>query len=249
MPSNYFSRLRGSFREGIQRSYVVLEGSFVDSLEVLPVHGKLLFGKPGLCYRTFAVFNDLNILFQRGTPVAAQSNVQSASQRKNLSVVGAVSRTLSIPSVSGPQFQVCGYHLDNLLTGHHKLPMALSGSNALLGRYYLNNSTSRHRHFFASNRNSNISSMSRSFHSGYKISMSLKNTEQPDSLFPYGHFLWHVAKESGNCNPFIGFDWESVHTSLPTCLSASSAPDVSIDNSVREGQFRSFADSDGRCIL
>ncbi|XP_024976496.1 probable protein phosphatase 2C 55 isoform X3 [Cynara cardunculus var. scolymus] len=152
MPSNYFSRLRGSFRQGIQRSYVVLEGSFLDSLEVLPVNGKLLFDKPAFYYRTFAAFSDLNILFQRGTPVAAQSNIQSASKKKNLSVVGAVSRTLSIPSVSGPPFQVCGYHVDNLLAGRsrfplgigsHKVPMSLSGSNALLGRYSLNNLTPR----------------------------------------------------------------------------------------------------------
>lgn len=235
MPSNYFSRLRGSFRQGIQQSFDVLEGSFVDSLEVLPVHGKLLLGKSGSYYRTFAAFSDLNILFQRGTTVAAQS---SNSQRKNITVVGTVSRTLSIPSVSGPPFQVCGYHVDNLLTGPsrfpisigtRKVPMALLGSNALLGRYYQNNITSRHGQLMASIKNPNISSVSRRFHNVSDTGMGFRNTEQLDSILPR-YLIWHVGKTSGNCDPFIGFERESFHTSSPACLSASTASDLSFDD-------------------
>ncbi|KAI7734199.1 hypothetical protein M8C21_003400 [Ambrosia artemisiifolia] len=232
MPFSYFSKLKGSFRQRIQQSYVVLEGSFVESLEVLPVHGKLLFHKPGVYYRTFAAFCDLNLISQRGTPVAAQSNLKSASQRKNLSVIGAVSRTLSIPSVSGPPFQVCGYHVDHMLTGHHKLPMTLSGSNASLGRFFLNNSTARHMHLFASNGDTNISDVRRRFLSGCQISM--RNKEQLDVSFPYGYFI---------CS-----ERESFHSS-PACFSASTAADVSFDNSASVNQVASSTDSNNRTIL
>lgn len=263
MPSNYFSRLGGSFRQGIQRSYVVLEGSFLDSLEVLPVHGKLSFNKPGFYYRTFAVFSDLNILFQRGTattPVAAQSNIQSASKKKNLSVVGAVSRTLSIPSVSGPPFQVCGYHVDNLVAGRsrfslgirsHKVPMALSGSNALLARYSLNNLTAKRGRgqLMVSVDNSSIFYVSRRFHSGCRISMSLRNKENPDSSVPYGYFIWHVAKINGNWNPFIGSEWKSFHISSPACFSACTAPNVPFNNSLCDDQLTTSADSNERSSL
>nr|XP_043607871.1 probable protein phosphatase 2C 55 isoform X2 [Erigeron canadensis] len=231
MPSNYFSRLRGSFRQGIQRSYVVLEDSFVDSLGVLPVQGKLLYNKPGFYYRTFAAFSDLNILFQRGNPVAAQSNLKSTSQGKNLSVVGAVSRTLSIPSVSGPPFQVCGYHIDNLLTGHHKLPRALTGSNALLGRYYPNKSTVSRGHLYSSNGNS------REFHNGWQISTSLRNKVQPDSYFLHGYSKTSVC---------IGSECENLHTTSATCLSASTASDMSFDHSVCDDQHASSIDSKDR---
>ena len=255
MPSNNFSRLRGSFRQGIQRSYVVLEGSFLDSLEVLPVHGKLLFDKPGFYYRTFAAFSDLNILFQRGTPVAAQSNIQSASKKKNLSVVGAVSRTLSIPSVSGPPFQVCGYHADNLLAGRsrfplgiggHKVPMALSGSNALLGRYCLNNLNVKRRQLMVSVDNSNISYICKRFHSGCKISMSLRSKEHSDGFVPYGYFIWRVAKTNSNCDPFMGSEWKSFHISPPASFSVCTAPNVSFHNSVCDDQLTTSADSDDR---
>nr|GEY95292.1 probable protein phosphatase 2C 55 [Tanacetum cinerariifolium] len=248
MPSNYFSRLRGSFRQGIQQSYDVLEGSFVESLEVLPVHGKLLLGESGSYYRTFAAFSDLNILFQRGASVAVQS---SNSQRKNITVVGTVSRTLSIPSVSGPPFQVCGYHVDNLLTGpsrfpisigSRKVPMALLGSTTLLGRYYQKNITSRHGQFMASIKNPNISSVSRRFHNGYDTCMGFKNKEQPDSIFPRC-LIYHVGKTSGNCDPFIGSKRESFHTSSRACLSASTASDLSFDD-----QLSSSAGSDDRIV-
>ncbi|KAJ0577855.1 putative protein-serine/threonine phosphatase [Helianthus annuus] len=234
MPFSYISKLKGSFRQRVQQSYVVFENSFVESLEVLPVHGKPLFHKPSVYYRTFAAFCDLNILSQRGTPVAAQSNFKSTSQRKNLSVAGAVSRTLSIPSVSGPPFQVCGYHVDHLLTGHHKLPMALSGANVSVARFFLDNSTSRHRHPFAANGDTNVFNVHKRFLSGCQISMSMINKEQLDSFFSYGYFV---------CSERECFD------SSPACFSASTAADVSFDNSSRVNRVTSSSDSNNRTIV
>lgn len=250
MPYKFFSRLRGSFRQGILRTNIALEGSLQESLGVLLDHGKLLFGKPRFYSGPFVESVDLNILLQRFTPCAAQLNLLPASKKKNLSVIGAVSQTFSIPSVSGPSFQVCEYHADNLLSGpshfpcgisNHKMPMALSSSKALLGGGSVNNSTVTRGNLIGSFDSSNISY--KSFHSCGKISMNSRNKEQSESLSLYGYFIYHVTKTSGNCNQFLGFQWKSFHVSVPTFLTAGAASDVFSNNRVNDGQLTNSADS------
>lgn len=260
MPYNYFSRLRSSFRHGIQRTNAALGGDFQDSLEVLLGHGKLLFGKPRFYSGPFVESGDVNVLLQRCTPCAAQLNLQPASKKKNLSVIGAVSRTFSTPSVSGPSLQVCVYHVDNLLSGpghfslgiggSRKVSMALSSSRALLGGGCLNNLTATHGNLMALIDNSNIISYAgRSFHSCSKISMNSRNKERSESFSLYGYFMFHVAKTSGGCNQFLGFEWKSFHISSPACLTAGTAPDGFSDNCVRDDQLTDSADSsDGKTL-
>ncbi|KAI3767201.1 hypothetical protein L2E82_17289 [Cichorium intybus] len=256
MPYKYLSRLRGSFSQGIHRTNITLEGTFQGSFEVLLGHGKTLFGNPRFYSVPFLESGDLNTLLQRYTACAAQLNLQPASKNKNLSVLGAVSRTFSTPSVSGPSFQVCGYHADNLLSGpnnfqsvitnHNNIPMAVSSSRALIGGGSLNNLTSKHGQLMVSIDNSNLSYGTRGFHSWNKISMNSRNGKQSESFSLYGYFIYHVAKTSGNCNRFLDFDWKSFHVSSPAFLNAGTAPDVFSDNSLRDDRVTDSSDVDHR---
>ncbi|XP_071731482.1 probable protein phosphatase 2C 55 [Rutidosis leptorrhynchoides] len=255
MPYKYFSKLRGPFTHGIRRTNISLEANFHDSVEVLLDHGQLLFGKPRFYSGPFVASGDLNILLQRFTPCAAQLNLQPANKKKNLSVIGAVSRTFSTPSVFGPSFQVCEYHVDNLLSGpsqfspaidNRKMPIALSGSRALLGSGSLNYSTKTRENLTGSIGNSNISYGTRGFHSCSKICMNSRNKEQSGSFSIYGYFIYHVARTSGNCNPLLGFQCKSFHVSVPEFLTGGSASDVFSDDSVCDDQHTKSANSSVR---
>ncbi|KAK9066683.1 hypothetical protein SSX86_014006 [Deinandra increscens subsp. villosa] len=255
MPYMHFSKLRGIFKEGIQRTNIVPEATFQGSLEVVLAHGKLLFGKPRFYSGPFVKPSDLNILLQRFSPCAAQLNLQPASKKKNLSVMGTVSRTLSTPSVSGPSLQVCGFHIDNLHSGSShfssavsnlKMPRALCSSRALLGRSYLNNISSTRENLMGSIDNFSISYTSKSFHSCRKISMNSRNKEQSDNVSIYGYFIYHVAKSSDNFNQFLGFQWKSFHISVPACLTAGTASGVFSDNRAHDDQLTNSADSSDR---
>ncbi|KAK1433571.1 hypothetical protein QVD17_10483 [Tagetes erecta] len=254
----YFSKLRGIFRQGIQRTNTVPEATFQDSLEVLLAHGKLLFGKPRFYSGPFVKPNDLNILLQQYSPCAAQLNLQPASKKKNISVMGAVSRTFSTPSVSGPSFQVYGYHVDNLQSGSShlssgisnlKMPMALCRSRAIVGGNYLHNIISTRENLMGSIDSFSISYTSRSFHSCRKISMNSRNKEQSDSVSIYGYLIYHAAKTNGNFNQFLGLQWKGLHISVPACLTAGTASGLFSDNRVHDDQLTNSADSSERNTL
>ncbi|KAM7514151.1 hypothetical protein LguiA_003734 [Lonicera macranthoides] len=256
MPSNYFSTLRVAFRQGIRRSYVGLESALEDSEEFLCGQGKLLFGNYRLYHSVPSqILTDLPVFLRPGTLAAAQSSLHLVNRKKNISVVGALSRTFSIPSVSGPSFQVCGYHVDRLLSepnnfSPEKAPMALSSSSAFLGDRALINSVSKRGHVSMSTDKSSCSSyINRSFNSCIKASMSLSNKEKPNDYLLYGYFVYHVAKRRGFSNPSLGFGFLGFHTSSVANLSAGTAPDVSFDNAVREEQLSNSADNAEAKIL
>nr|GEX46080.1 probable protein phosphatase 2C 55 [Tanacetum cinerariifolium] len=229
-----------------------------DHTEALVGHGKFLLGKPRFYAGPFVESGDLNI--QRLTPCVDQLNSHSASKKKNISVIEAVSRTFSTPSVSGPSIQVCGYHTNNLLSepshlysdiDSHKMPMVLSSSKALLGGGCLSNTTTARGHLMGSVDNSNISYASRSFHSCSKISMNSIKKEQSDrNSFPlYEYFIYHVAKTNGHFNQFLGFQLRSFHISVPAFLTAGTASDVFSDNGVRDDHGTNSADASDRKTL
>ncbi|KAL6997936.1 protein-serine,threonine phosphatase [Sarracenia purpurea var. burkii] len=110
MLSSLFASISTAFKREFQRSISGQEGLLQDSLGVLIHQGKLLFGSNRLFHSLpFLSFSELDVLLQPGTVAAAQLNLHIVNRRRNLSVVGALSCTLSIPSVSGPSFQICGY--------------------------------------------------------------------------------------------------------------------------------------------
>lgn len=111
MPSTYLSTLRGAIRREIKKSFVGPGVGIQDSVEVRVALEKL-FGNSRLLHSVpNACIPNLNVLLEPSA-VAAQSSLHLVNRRKNISLGGAISRTFSIPSVSGPSLQVCGYHAD-----------------------------------------------------------------------------------------------------------------------------------------
>ncbi|CAK9181954.1 unnamed protein product, partial [Ilex paraguariensis] len=255
MQSNYVSRLGGAFRQGIQRSLVGEGRGLQYSVDGLIGQGKLLFGKSRLLQSV--PLDDLHVFLRPGTLATAQSNLHLADRKKNLFVVAAVSRTFSIPSVSGPSFQVCGYHVDCLLSepnhslgiGSQKSLMAVCGSRATLSDSSLSCLTSRHGHLRVSTNTSVTCCKYNFFDSCSKARMSLSNKEQPNNFLVYGYFIYNVAKSRRWSNPYLGFGFKGLPISSPAYFSAGTARDVSFDNSAREEQTASSADSSDQKIL
>lgn len=252
MPYNYFSSLGAAFKREIQRSISGKEVALQDSLGVFVGQGKLLFGSTRWFHSraAFATHADLHVLVHPGTLVAAQSNLHLVNQRRNLSVVGALSRTFSIPSISGPAFQICGYHVDCLLSqpSHfslgiqsQKTRMAVCGSRAVFGDCSVNNLTSKLGQLTVSKNNAAIFYSNRSVHRCTNIRMGLENTGQLINSFVNGYVIHTGTKKSGNSIPCLRFELKCFHSSSPACSSADTAPDVSFDNSGRAEHFASAA--------
>ncbi|KAH6816900.1 Protein phosphatase 2C family protein [Perilla frutescens var. frutescens] len=252
MPSNHCSRFRGAIWKGFWRSIYGQETGIQSQIDVLISQGRLLVGRSRLLHSISSeTTSGLHVLVRSGTLAAAQADLHLANRRKNLSVVGAFSRAISIPSVSGPSFQSCGYHIDCLLSesrqvsgiSSQKAFMAAFGSRSALTDCSIRNLTPRHvQHGVAAYHSSSAYRRS-SFECCTKATMSLRNKEQPNKFLLYGYFIYNVAKRKGSSNPFLGFGFEGSYISSPAFSSAGTAPDVSFDNSMKEEQRSSSADS------
>ncbi|KAL0432434.1 UNVERIFIED_CONTAM: putative protein phosphatase 2C 55 [Sesamum latifolium] len=202
MPSNCFRRLRGGAWEGVWRLISGKETGIQDQFYDLIGQGKLLFGHSRLLHSLpSGAFTDLHVFVRPGTVAAAQANLYLANRRKNISVVGALSRAISIPSVSGPSFQVCGYHIDRLLSepsqvleiNSEKGLMAVCGSRSALTDRCINKLTSRPAQPGVAAYHSFSSYSRSSFENCRKATMSLQNKEQPNNFLIYGYFIYNVA--------------------------------------------------------
>ncbi|XVE69923.1 hypothetical protein DITRI_Ditri10aG0030400 [Diplodiscus trichospermus] len=243
MPSTYFWRLKSAVQNGIQRTEFGLQ----DSIEVLIGTRKLGFGNYRFFHSLrFSGLADLQGLLQTGTFLAARSDSLLANRRRNISVVGAFSRSISVPSVSGPAFQVCGYHIDCALADSSQIspsvsefqskPMAASGSRVVIGGYLVDTLKLKHEHLAWSTSSADIFYGNRSLNNCIKARMSLKNHEKPNNSPVYGYCMFSVGKRWCNFNPLSGSGSRAFHSQLPSCLSAGAAPDVSFENSGREEQ-------------
>lgn len=251
MPSTYLSTLGRAIRQEIKKTFVGPEAGIQDSVKV---HGAIgnLFGSSRLLHSVpNTCIPNLNVLLEPSV-VAAQSSLHLVNRRKNISVVGAISRTFSIPSVSGPSLQVCGYHTDRLLIepSHlsfsihlEKTPMAISSSTALLADCSVNNIKSWHGHLLRKTRNADTTYRNICFDSSRKACMKSRNKERPSNNSLFGFFSYHVVNWSGNSCPALGFGMRIFHTSVPAMFSARTASDVSVKNPAREEQVASSADS------
>lgn len=115
MPSN-FSKLNLALRSGFRRPISVLQGGFKNSVGALLGQGKKLFGDHGLCVSEhFSTLSEVQLLLRPTTELPATVD----SQKESLSFIGALTRTFSVPSVSGPPFHVID-HL--LLDSPHESP-------------------------------------------------------------------------------------------------------------------------------
>lgn len=244
MPSNKFSRLGSTFRQGAQRSISDKKEQLKGLLEHRINQAKLLIDLPSI--------TDLHGFVQPSTLAAAQTEFNLASQRKNLSFVGALSRAISLPSVSGPSLQACGYHIDHLISepAQISLPvrskevsMAVYCSRTSIADRSFSNLTSFRIQPALSTNGSSTSYTSRSSENCRKASMSLKNKEQPNNFVTYGYFIFDVAKRRGIFGSCPEFGLKGFHTSSSACNSADTAPDMSYDNSLRDIQISDSADS------
>ncbi|MBA0808086.1 hypothetical protein Gohar_023849, partial [Gossypium harknessii] len=241
MPSALFLKLRSAVRNGIQRTECKLQ----DSLEILIGKGKLGFRN----YRFFhssslSGLTDLQGFFPSGTVLAACSDSLSVNCGRNISAVGAFSRTVFVPSVSGPAFQVCRYHIDCALVDSSQIPppvskcqsnpMAVSSSGVVIGGF-IDSLKLKHGHLSSSASSADILYGNRSIHPR----ISLKNLEKPNNYAIYGQLLHSIGKRWCNCNLSSGSGSRAFHSSLPSCLSAGTARDVSFDNSGGEEQVTS----------
>lgn len=252
MPSNHCSKFRGTIWKGFWRSLYGQETGIQGRIDVLIGQGRLLVGSSRLLHSISSeTTSGLHVLVRSGTLAAAQVDLHLANRRKNLSVVGAFSRAISIPSVSGPSFQACGYHIDCLLSesrqvsgiSSRKAFMADCGSRLALADCSIRNLTPRHvQHGVAAYHSSNAFRRS-SVECCGKATMSLRNKEQPNNFLLYGYFIYNVAKRKWNSNPFLGYGFEGSYLSSPAFSSVGTAPDVSFDKSVKEEQRSSSADS------
>ncbi|XP_050210693.1 probable protein phosphatase 2C 55 [Mercurialis annua] len=246
MPSTYFTRLRAAAQIEIRRSVVGQDGGLRDSTEFLFAQVKSrLFS-----YRLFhsvrsESFAGIQALLGTNIVFAARSDSLSVHRKRNISVVGALSRTFSVPSVSGPSFQVCGYHIDRALSDTYQISnsgklqnkiMAACSPKATVGGCFLENLNSRGGHLSFSSNNASISYGSKTSQSCRNISMSLKNQGQSTNSPKYGYFVFNVMKKWRSFSPHIESGSRYIHSSSPACLSAGTAPDVTFENSGREEQ-------------
>ncbi|OWM80825.1 hypothetical protein CDL15_Pgr006856 [Punica granatum] len=249
MPSSYFSKLRSAVQNGIQKSAVGHDGGVQSSVEVLVGQGKLWFGNSRFFHSVpFSAVSELNVLLRPGTVSPARSDSQLTNRRRNVSVVGALSRTFSIPSVSGPTFQVCGYHIDRLLSDSDQSvesskfeskPMASCSSRTLPSDFPVDRLFSMRQNISASKNFIVAASCNSSFDSCKRASMSLINKEQPSKYQIYGYFVFNAAKGRWNLSPNVESGLQDLYLSSCRYFSAGTAPDVSFDSSSRDEQLAS----------
>ncbi|KAK6938792.1 PPM-type phosphatase-like domain, partial [Dillenia turbinata] len=259
MPSSYLCRARNAVKHGIRRSVVGGEGAFQDTVEVLFGQGRSLIGNTSFFHSTpLSNLTDLHVFLRPGTAFAAQPASYIVSQRRNLSVVGALSRAFSIPLVSGPAFQVCGYHIDCLLSEHSssslssnkiQKAMATSSSGTISGDCSLRNLTTLGKYNSPSIHTSGaiIGFSSRGSVSCRKACMKLKNQESNHHPV-YGYFVYSFSKRN-NSNPFLGSGWGEFHSSSSVFSSTGTAPEMSFDNPGRDEQLAVSAISSDQKIV
>ncbi|XP_042006537.1 probable protein phosphatase 2C 55 [Salvia splendens] len=245
MPSNKFSRFRGAIWQGFWRSIYGQETGIQGQIDDLIGQGRLLVGRSRLLHFVPSERNsDPHIFVRSGTLAAAQADLHLANRRRNLSVVESFSRAVSIPSISGPSFQVCGYHIDCLQSRPSKVSgissqkslMAGCGSRLAHTECSIGNLSPRHvKHGAASYHSSCVYKRSSAEYCR-SATMSFRNKEQPNNFLLYGYFIYNGAKRKGSSNPFLGFGFERSYLSSPVFSSSGTAPEVSFEKSVKEEQ-------------
>ncbi|GAB4852079.1 hypothetical protein Ancab_016269 [Ancistrocladus abbreviatus] len=257
MPLSYITRFRQAAQCGIKSSTVGQEGRLQDSAEVLiGQKGKLVFGHYKLFQSLpFSTLSDLNVFLRPGTVFAARLD-SLFNGRRNFSVVGTLSRTFSIPSVSGPAFQVFGYHIDRLLSqptplSHYcdkqRIFMAASGSKAVFGVIVDNLVSGRACHNVSKSNGFTVSCR-KGFGSCRGPIMSLKNHDQPNHAFTYGYFMYNAIKSKCNPDLFSLSGWKDLHSSSAQSLSAGIAPDVPFDGSSHKDQENLITSSEQKVL-
>lgn len=212
MPQYYFAHLGVTLKRGIQESFGCLCGN-----------KKLLHSL------AFSVFGDhMHVVMQPGNGLVRQSNLQLINSRRNISVLEPLYRSFSIPFAAfGPSFEVCGLHMESLLSENSKNSHAkVFGSSSIA-----NNPAS--------------CSYTGAFESCREVKMCLQNKRRSNDLSVYGFFMYNLFGRKGNVLPGLRFQLTRYYSSLGTCTSADIASDMSFDNCQGEHLASSGFSSDG----
>ncbi|KAJ4964995.1 hypothetical protein NE237_016844 [Protea cynaroides] len=251
MASIIFTKLNLELRSGFRRLILRKQGGLASSVEVLLGQGKLLFTNAGLSlFRPISTIAEMHLFLRPDVIFAVRSDPRIVNQRRNLSVVGTLSRTFSIPSVSGPSCQVFEYHIHCLLSDSSSvLPgnliqrtiMSAYGSESLLGHHCLDNQTFRNDSLSNSIKRAGVSYCNGSLDSCRKAIMSLRNQEPSNSYIIYRYVPIDVARRNCGSNPLVGTETNNLYSSSSACCPAGVASEVSFDGSAREEQHPSSA--------
>ncbi|VFQ99160.1 unnamed protein product [Cuscuta campestris] len=238
MPFKDLLTVHRANRHEVQRLISGRKSALQESVKLSVSQGRLLLGHSKLLHSL----------------CAAQENLYTVNQTKNISVARSFSRAIYIPSVPGPAFHVCDYlgrlisyptHLSSGIESQ-RTPMAACGfrSSSLFECPSSKVSSSYFHEFHPgiSVKTPLISNCSKGFENCRKVSMGLKKKNQPNSFTVYGYFAYVVAKRRGNAFPLEGFVLNSFHRLPHACFSTGTAPDVSLDK-VSADQFANSADS------
>ncbi|KAI3989022.1 hypothetical protein MKX01_033058 [Papaver californicum] len=181
-----------------------------------------------------------------------RNTVETLLNREKLTyMMGTLSRTFSTPSVAGPSFQACQYHIDRLVSNSTKLSSANLLEKTSVAVAHGSKSVLRNDHCVSRLASkdgllleSSFSCRSKTLQVSWKGSMSLKSQEPSSFKHVYGYVLLDVTRRSCNSNPFLVPERRDLHHSSYGCYSAGTAPDVAIDGSAREEQLTSSTASD-----
>lgn len=200
-------------------------------------YNKLLSSLP------FSTLTDLNIFIRPGAIFAGSIDFL-VHRKRNISVVAAISRAFSIPSVSGPAYQICGYHIDRLLSGttcfssaseNQKLPMVVvSSPKVAIGDCVVHKLISGCCYRASLKDNVSIFYRKKGFESCFSASMSLKNHEQPNHASIFGYFLYNAIRSS--YKPYLRSwsDSKELDSSSASTYTVETVPDGIFNDSLLE---------------
>ncbi|XP_038972668.1 probable protein phosphatase 2C 55 isoform X2 [Phoenix dactylifera] len=197
-------------------------------------------------------FSDLSHSIHQSprSSVSVLRDFHTSDRCKGPSVIGTLSRTFSVPSVTGPSCQPFLYNTDSLLSDpQQRFPCSLfrrnimSASNYLLGR-----AEPGARHLENGNRSGQVlnSVMRVDISHNYKglnycrrISGSLKNRKPWGTNMVYKCFWSNATGTSWNSNFSLEPGMQDSQRTVP--YSAGAAPDMSLDGTSQEEQLENSA--------
>lgn len=236
MPSNYFLRFGKILGK---------ETGFQDTAEVLIGQGKLWFGSSKFFHsvnKSSSSLLEATLFVRHGVALASSS--EFVGKRRTLSVVDTLSRTFSVPSVSGPSIQVCGYHIDCALSGPGKFSAG--------GKFQIKRMAARLPGMGGGEgslvtKSSNNVYLNTGLGNGGRVRMSLNNHQRPDIGAIFGYFVCNAAKSWCSSFSVTQFGKGDFHSSSTSCNSVGPAHDAPFDTAAR--QEKKLTDSAGSSEL
>uniref|UniRef100_A0A7N0UMF9 Protein phosphatase n=1 Tax=Kalanchoe fedtschenkoi TaxID=63787 RepID=A0A7N0UMF9_KALFE len=236
MPPLYFSKLTALAQHGNHGRDTALKAL----IGFITEQGKIVLGNSRFFYSIpAAALTELRSASRNGSSFIAKSD---PNQRMSPSIVGAISRTMSIPSVSGQSYQVFGYHIDQLVGDVVGLSISPKGiilananditcaRKAMLINSFVNSLTAKSGNMPVSVSHGNI--LCHNQHSGCFRRQHVSSMRQEVSAINLVHkqMVFNAAvrigvRNSCSCGGFRGF-----HTSTFASVFAGAASEASLDN-------------------